>query len=763
MTSRLPTYALAMLALVAPRATAAQRDTALVVLSVKQIDIALPSDSVATAQVPVWVVRKGTVDSISVVDVSLGGAARAELRPAFRAKLVAAGADAPRVGVLELTLEPRRLKAAGSYVVRLLATMRDGSETVAQVVELTVVRPAAVLQAGPVTLERVRRFMGSDTETRLPLWVAEQSGRAAIQELGVGSTTLSGPGIPSFPSVRLDWDTTLRAGEARAESIVIDGELPLGSTKGTLTLRSDQVSAPVTITVQVRVRRSWSWLFGAMILGIVVGHIVRILLERRRLELQARTIANLQLAEIQALVQRVADSRTRTRLEGIAGALKTAMDGTQPAVRRSKNAFWRALRAAFDGTYSTASAMTAAAEQAAKDAKSAVDELAIRQQRAKAKLEAVRTALRRPEGHFADVAEQVRASREWLDDVARTIDEGDLTAMEPELEDVSESVFHQLRPLAAAWAQAVDEALGSIGTWRSDPIDRARETLTDKVGVLSAAVDDPTHAVNPLVDAAAALAWQVERQLIGQILRQVLLTASDVTRALTLATAAQPTLGATMQARIAEIGGRVDALGARSQLPGTPGALRAIGTQVRALREDMVAVIRMVDHQSAPAADVETALAEGRFIDAVRTVLSRAAAQAHDGVGGRELGDDDTVAPIDVTATEIATQEGEEPPARGRGAWGNAQARGARAYGLAAIPALERQQGVVAFAQWIATAILVLVAGFLIFRDLFVGDTASLLTLFFWGFFVDVSLAHVQSLAKPLTGQTVPTRQAQVT
>lgn len=219
----------------------------------------------------------------------------------------------------------------GPYLLAVRATAPGKAPTVLQ---MALVRPAAVLAAGPLKLQRVL-WPGSSTVTGT-LQVRETGGLSRADSLRLQGPTLLGPdGGAVDGSLELQGMLPrLPPGGKAAVGYQLEGGLPLGKSTGTLRIHSPQSAAPLEVPVEVVTRRSLLWLFLSVVAGLGAGWLLRVH-AARRIELNQARLPGYDLAErMQAEVTRTKDADFVGAVQRPLAALQAALKGNDLPVLR---------------------------------------------------------------------------------------------------------------------------------------------------------------------------------------------------------------------------------------------------------------------------------------------------------------------------------------------------------------------------------------------------------------------------------------------
>src|SRR6266404_8304031 len=240
-----------------------------------------------------------------------------------------------------------------------------------QFIKLSVILPAAKLQdVGPVVVEQVVPFFG-EPETlggpSLLLW--ENSGHKT-QLYSISAKPLDFPGggnQPTNAAISFAPPAAVPPGELAHAPITLSGSFPLGSTKGAVVLVSPQLTGAQSISFEIKARRSRGSIVFVLVLGLLAGFVLRPWSKRRLeldearekvrnaadtldQELQRRPDAEFQQRVGQALIalrQVVASSKVEALAAGVTAAstalanAMTDLDNRRVLVKDQQAAFTR--------------------------------------------------------------------------------------------------------------------------------------------------------------------------------------------------------------------------------------------------------------------------------------------------------------------------------------------------------------------------------------------------------------------------------------
>lgn len=219
--------------------------------------------------------------TVKILDVRLGNRYAQGLADAFT--LTEKVATAQGRGVfMSVKVDLSKAPAQGTY--SLLIEAATPSQSLTQLLDLQLVHPAAKFKS-PTTLviERVLTPFFEPEVSGLAMTLSEDSGLTSVSGLKVTARDFTGEkgqivgGTIKCPNP----PPQIAAGGAERLIYELDGVFPLGTSKGTVEIRSPQLAEAFPVAFEVRTRRA-PWLILLVIaLGLVVGYLSRTLLQQR--------------------------------------------------------------------------------------------------------------------------------------------------------------------------------------------------------------------------------------------------------------------------------------------------------------------------------------------------------------------------------------------------------------------------------------------------------------------------------------------------
>lgn len=236
-----------------------------------------------TVHVPLILLPKIKPEDVTIklLDVRLGNRYVQELEAAFTVteKVSTAPGHGPFISI---KVESTKALAQGTY--NLLIEAATPSHLPPQLLELQLSRPAAKLKSQPtLVVERVLTPLFEPEEKGLSMTLSEDSGLTSVTNLKstardflgdrgqVISSTIDCPSLPQ----------QIAPGGAEKLSFALVGDFPLGTSRGTVEIRSPQLAEAFPIAFEVHTRRAPWLILLIIILGLMVGYLLRTLLQQR--------------------------------------------------------------------------------------------------------------------------------------------------------------------------------------------------------------------------------------------------------------------------------------------------------------------------------------------------------------------------------------------------------------------------------------------------------------------------------------------------
>ncbi len=225
----------------------------------------------------------------------------------------------------------------GSYVITLhVAPQGDnkGDKKKPQSLVLTISKPVPVVTSGSgLYIERTSALYGGPEVIPGRLRLTEESRAAALSNVTLSWDIDHKPGTP-VASGQLDLPSGavhLEAGESRDYPIGLQGDFPPGTYSGKVTVRSPQLTSPLSVTFDLLSRRSPYWLIVLAVVGAALGFLVRVALKTQLETDQALINASLTLQALQRAHARIEEPDLRQRIDDQIHSLTDAQEDSTPA------------------------------------------------------------------------------------------------------------------------------------------------------------------------------------------------------------------------------------------------------------------------------------------------------------------------------------------------------------------------------------------------------------------------------------------------
>jgi hypothetical protein len=712
-----------------------------------------------------------TVPRLKVVSATLDG--KQWQADGFRASVEILQAGA---ALLRVKVDPRQAREPGKYALTLLASSNDANAA-AQLLTVTLTRAAGELRmTSPLRIRRIVTIPWLSASVKPETaTISEASRLVAVTPFDIRWRVDLSDGNDPAGVLNITLPARLEAGKQYAVSLSAASVHGLGTANGTLTVRAPQLtSGTFEQAVEVKSRLSFFWLFLTLLIGIAGGVLVRTRAEKKRLRAGALLEASAQRKAIEDRIPRTPDAED-------AEALKSEL---------------LALARVMADRSSTPEQIRAKAGEATTTANRIVTDANARHQQAVARLAQMKSAAGPSDQYAGEVAALVAGLHQRLSEIAKHIDAGQARTALARLDEVETSFKPKLRDALTRWSGEVTDALAEIGTWPDLPsgIDGARTALQAL---------DPAADPAASLAAAANLARALRYDVFGRTLRNIARVAETVAEEITK----MKDRTKTADDAIAELRARAGTVAAwQGDVAGEP--LRDIASAVRSLRRAMKDMLADAHAQL----KVAVPQAEGEFLAALAE-LKKSAREVR--LGAQPAPQPGVTIPYDTAAAPPPVSPAAEfrivisgdavvgqllrfrvvPPDVRSVDWsvnGAKQssgpestfayvARSAEAVAVTAsieredrsrtsaeirievieAPAIESdaalavQQRGAERVQTAVAALLIVLAGMLIFKGSFVGTFEDFVAALLWGFGTDVGLARVREISQPLLGRAV--------
>jgi hypothetical protein len=430
--------------------------------------------------------------------VSVGTVARPEYAGAFEFGSFPAEGKKGELRDLTVTVDRAKLPDPLTYVVKVVL-FRDGDPSVTpQSFDLRFTRPAAAVSVAPLRLENTRYFplLGVSTLSPGGLKLQETSRRATLTNVQIQvKDYLKGPDDFVIPvQLQPTMIDRIDAGKEATTQLGFAGNVPLGSTRGTLIVRAQQLAQPFEVAIEIVTHTARFWLLFTIVLSIIGGYLFRTAPEKRRAENQSRLAAEQQFGQIKQLQGNAVDPDVRSKLQNILDTLKAAIEA-EPFVAATLDA---AVKKAVDDT-----------DVVMKDAETARAAL-------RSSVKDLRGKLDSPDGQPPMVAQAVSGLIARLEAQDRALKSGAVTSVETELDKIGREIQDSIPDTIAQWAERAHAALAQMGQWQGLEFETTRKTV----------FDDSDPSKSPAIDLAKTR--ELARKLRIFVLGAGLVQATDL-------------------------------------------------------------------------------------------------------------------------------------------------------------------------------------------------------------------------------------------
>lgn len=390
-------------------------------------------------QVPLVPDEKSTIkmDELPEVEHVYLGGAEPKAVTKFSAKWI--GDKVPRG--ISITLDPGETKQAGTYDLYL--DLQPKSNIGAGRLKIQVTRPAATVDAIPkLIIDRTYWFIATSSDTHPELRVNETSRKSSlsvstirqVSNASVGTEPIGGQlnvVVPKDP---------IGPGEQGKLNYSLDGDFRLGTATGSVKMDAPQLASPVSFDFEVRSRVHWIYIGITIALGLLVSYLVKVKLQQN-IELdQARLDAQKLIERIEQEADRHADDTFHRAYANQLGTLVTAIKGDDPAeINKDKVALDNAWQAALQ-----------ALSRRRQDQLDALDKLH----------DITNYSWLVPPG----VVEAIEKARGAQADVAQRIERDDLTNAAVKQQQITSDLGSEIRDAAMAWQTNEQQVLATLQT-----------------------------------------------------------------------------------------------------------------------------------------------------------------------------------------------------------------------------------------------------------------------------------------------------------
>jgi hypothetical protein len=647
--------------------------------------------------------------------------------------------DERHAPTLDITVDLQRAHTPGSYFLVVAASNGGGataqrrSKAVStQLLEIEIVHLAPKLKpVGTLVIEQTLIPFWTPRIKAAPLELRETSGDSRLTGLSIrplhffGSTDEITNGTIEFTNI--DANSSIPPGKSIDASYQLKGAFPLGTTKGAAEVDAQQLTESFPVLFEVRTRRTPYLIFLIAAVGLLLGFLSRTVLQKQILLNEARLKAN----DVEDTLSRELNRPDQTFRRQVQPALDTliaARNGRDIAVINS--------------------AITAATQTLSEQLK----QLETRQAEAEALFEQVNSLLTTPWSLPASITQVLANLRDDLPDVRANLDQGAVGESSQTLKDLSQQLINQVTgPVSdfRVW-------FGNLALLSSPEI-----TLPASVAAL---LKQAIEAMRPLLQKVTSVSATVtlsELKGIFQAIhdvrvntRELLLQLAEwLDDALNRVKAELGDGSLAAPEKLHALEARVSALvtGIRNEADNVERALELLspGTLVELDRYWRDAIEgQMVTFNTAQKKQVTDLLDERKYSEAAavvaKTILANKAREGSAlGGAGKAVAAAHALTPAAAWFPRAQSLE----TAAGLGV------RLLRGGGSFIVPGLTRVQtlmqlALAKFFQFVIIGLGILIVGYLLFADKFVGTFADMAGVFLWAFGLDVTIDAFVGAAK---------------
>ena len=215
-----------------------------------------------------------------------------------------------------LEVEERAFLRAGEYNVSLEA-IGDGQAQVSETIPLSF----SIAFAELVPLVPLQLQVERGEPLTVNLYLEEMSGDNGLWDLQI-SPSMWVDESGANPNLQVDFPQLdgLSIGPDSIATIqmVLDAKsTTLGTVSTNLIVKSDNLSNSLTVPIEVDIHRKIIWLFGALLIGLLVSYFTKIFLDKLNARAALRKEGGAFLEELDAVIAKNQDEKFRTKLEQI--------------------------------------------------------------------------------------------------------------------------------------------------------------------------------------------------------------------------------------------------------------------------------------------------------------------------------------------------------------------------------------------------------------------------------------------------------------
>jgi hypothetical protein len=651
-----------------------------------------------------------------IADVESPGRREPSLFDAFTVAMAGQPSRQARAPALLLTIkEPL---APGTYRVRF--TLLSGHPARRQGMTIRVLLPAPQLAVPPTIY--ITRTIDSPIKVRNSgLVLRETSGHARLAGLSVEQ--VQGPGgVDQLADGKVIVPTPkpVAPGTSAIANVSTEGDFPLGTSTGQLEIYSPQLGQAIPVTYQVQTRRWKLWLVVAIVLGVAFGFLTRVW-----------------------LVQRIQRGKARVQAYGVLDQLaQERQRRTDPAftasIDEARQMLERVLRAG------TPEEITAAVKDAGDKLQDAHKKLEEDLGKARDQLVALQQVLATQGSLPNSVSAILDAQRNPFAAIQRQLEAGDAKGVSEAAEEMQSELDREVRRATEQWRTEVRPFLSTLQGEGPTVLGSANPGLMTSAADAASLVEGSAFTqqnaslesvLSALATAVVAVTGAVNqlRPVVGTIAQTIRILESDALPG----QRARPELRANVQEFSSAM---------QSADPREASTLQALERTLRSLSTQLTEMIK--DKDKSNVSEIQSALDSGHFESAARVAVAddrpgvdaalAEAVTAPSALGLEDPGMADALARANTTVAAVNVVA-ERP-------WTVGPVL--RAADFSDSPAVLQPQAFkqLAMDQGILTALLgvvVVIVGYFLFTDNFVGTTSDLLTAFGWGYTADITSAFV--------------------
>lgn len=254
------------------------------------------------------------------------------------------------------------------------------------------------------------------------------------------------------------------AGKDSTATMSILGDMPLGSTKGTLVVRSHQLQQSIEVPIEILTRTTRVWLLVTLIISILLGYFLRTRLDQRKVENQGRLAAEQEFGQIVEWKAKCVDADLATKLGDILKVLKAAIEAKP-----------------FDATK-----LDTAAKKAATDSETVIKQAEDDRNKLRGRVNALRDKLGSPLGQPQEISAFVDSQISRLQEQERELNRGAVKSVTDELDKIDAELQNALPTRIRTWAEALHQAASKMGQWSGLEFENVRKSVFDETNAANA-------------------------------------------------------------------------------------------------------------------------------------------------------------------------------------------------------------------------------------------------------------------------------------